>query len=161
MDLVHVSYSIGDALVAGLYKGHPEFGPDVPILVTSFVNRSDLDATSELGLILADHVASRMTQRGYIVLEPKLRRDLSIRQEEGEFLLSRDTEKLHSENGAYAALVGSYTETSNVIDFTAKIVEIRDRKVLASVDVRLPMGKNFRDLLESTNNGTFLEVVAQ
>ena len=163
LDLVRTGYSLSDALVAELRKSHPSFDPNVPILVTSFVNRANLDSTSELGLIISDHVASRLTQHGFTILEPKLRQDLSIRLEEGEFLLSRDIERLHPENGAYAAVVGSYTETLTSVNMTAKIVEIRDRKVLASVDVKMPLGSTSRGLLLETSRKirTQMEVVAQ
>lgn len=161
VDLVRMSYALTDALIAELRKGHPLFDPKVPILVASFVNRSRLNSTSELGLLMADHVASRMTQQGYTVVEPKLRQDFSIREEEGEFLLSRDIERLHQESGAYAAVIGSYTETLYHVDFTTKIVGIRNRKVLASVDVKLPLGQTSRDLLSETGGGTPLEVVDQ
>ena len=161
VDLVRVSYSITDALIAELRHGHPAFDQDLPVLVASFVNRSNLDATSELGLLISDHVASRMTQQGYTIIEPKLRQDLSIRKREGEFILSRDVDRIFQENGAYAVVVGSYTEAVNIVDFTAKIVEIKDRKVLASVDAKLPIEHSFRDLLMGTDRGTQLEVVAR
>lgn len=161
VDYVRTSYAIADSLVTELRKGHPNHDPNVPILVVSFVDRKNLDSTSELGLILADHVASRMTQLGYTIIEPKLRLDLSIRKEEGEFLLSRDIEKLSQENGAYAAVVGSYTETLSAVDMTAKLVEVRDRKVLASVDVKMPLGGESRALLLKTGRQTRMEIVAQ
>ena len=161
VDLIRVGYSIADALIAELRKGHPGFDQEVPILVASFVNRSDLNSSSEMGLLMADHVSSRMTQHGYTVIEPKLRQDLSIRQQEGEFILSRDIERISQENGAYAVVVGSYTTMPNLIDFTAKIVAILDRKSLASVDARLPMAGNFHDLLLTTNRGTDMGVVSR
>ena len=161
VDYVRTSYAIADSLVSELRKGHPRHDPNVPILVVSFVDRKNLDSTSELGLVLADHVASRMTQLGYTIIEPKLRLDLSVRKEEGEFLLSRDIEKISQENGAYAAVVGSYTETLSSVDMTAKLVEVRDRKVLASVDVRMPLEGESRALLLNTGSQTRMEIVAQ
>lgn len=161
LDLVRVGYSIADALVAELRRGHPDIDPDVPILVTSFVNRTNLDASSELGLLMADHVSSRLTQQGFTVVEPRLRQDLSIRSEEGEFILSRDVARLSQETGAYAVVVGSYTELGDTVSMTTKIVEILDRKTLASVDVKLPADARFPDLLLKTGRGTTLEVVAQ
>lgn len=157
-DLVRVSYALADALVAELRKNHPPLGQYQPILVATFVNRSNLDFSSEMGLLMADHVSSRMTQHEYTVLEPKLRKEFSIRKDHGEFMLSRDIDKLFLENKAYAAVVGSYTESRHFLDFTVKIVEIKTRHALASADLRLPLGGNARDLLLNLGGGTKMEV---
>lgn len=161
VDLIRMSHSITDALVAELRKNHPSFHKRKPLLVTSLVNRNNLDTTSELGLLIADHVASRMTQQGYTIIEPKLRKDLSIRKEQGEFILSRDIDKLSQENKAYAVVVGNYTETRDIIDLTAKIIQIKNRQVLASVDAKVPLGITSRDLLINTNSGVSMQVVNQ
>ena len=161
VDLIRMSHSVTDALVAELNKNHPSFHRRKPILVASFVNRNALDDSSELGLLIADHVSSRFTQQGYTVVDPKLRRDLAIRKERGEFILSRDIDKLSQDNKAYAAVVGSYTETLSVLDFTAKIVQIKSRQVLASVDVKIPLGVTTRDLLINSGGGTSMPVVAR
>ncbi|WP_130470609.1 FlgO family outer membrane protein [Candidatus Magnetaquicoccus inordinatus] len=158
-DLIRVGYMLADGLVAELRKNHPPLGYHHPLLVATFVNRSNMDLSSEMGMVMADHVSSRITQHGYTVLEPKLRKEFSIRKEHGEFMLSRDIDKLFQENRAYAAVVGSYTESRSLLDFTVKIVEIKTRHVLASADLRLPLGENARDLLMSLGGGTNMEVV--
>ncbi|MEO5363073.1 MAG: FlgO family outer membrane protein [Magnetococcus sp. DMHC-8] len=158
-DLIRVGYMLADALVAELRKNHPPLGQYQPLLVATFVNRSNLDFSSEMGLLMADHVSSRMTQHAYTILEPKMRKDFSIRKEHGEFMLSRDIDKLFLENKAYAAVVGSYTESRNFLDFTVKVVEIKTRHTLASVDLRLPLGENARDLLLNLGGGSTMEVL--
>ncbi|MBF0162498.1 MAG: hypothetical protein HQL88_09440 [Magnetococcales bacterium] len=160
-DLILVSYMLADALAAEMHKNHPPLGRYQPVLVATFVNRSNLDSSSELGLLMADHVSSRLTQHEYTVLEPKLRKDFSIRKEHGEFMLSRDIDKLFLEDKAYAAVVGSYTESRSLLDFTVKVVEIKSRHVLASVDLRLPLGEDSRDLLLNLGGGTTMEVLSK
>lgn len=158
-DLIHVGYMLADALVAELRKNQPPLGYHHPMLVATFVNRSNMDLTSEMGMVMADHISSRITQHGYTVMEPKLRKEFSIRKEQGELMLSRDIDKLFQENRAYAAVVGSYSESRSLLDFTVKIVEIKTRHVLASADLRLPLGENARDLLMNLGGGTNMEVV--
>ena len=160
-DLILVGYTLADALAAELHKNHPPLGRQQPMLVATFVNRSNLDFSSELGLLMADHVSSRLTQHEYTVLEPKLRKEFSIRKDHGEFLLSRDIDKLFLEDKAYAAVVGSYTESRSLVDFTVKVIEIKTRHVLASVDLRLPLGADGRDLLETLGGGTTMEVLSK
>ncbi|MBF0294081.1 MAG: hypothetical protein HQL96_02745 [Magnetococcales bacterium] len=161
VDLIRMSHALTDALVAELRKNHPSFHQRKPILVTSFVDRSQLDSTSELGNLLSDHVASRFTQQGFTVVEPKLRKSLAIRQNQGEFILSRDIEKISQDNKAYAVVTGTYTETRETLDFTSRIIALNSRQVLASVDAKVPMGPNTRNLLLNLNNGTDMKVVTQ
>ncbi|MEG3639489.1 FlgO family outer membrane protein [Magnetococcus sp. PR-3] len=158
VDLIGMSHQIADALVAELRKNHPSYHRSKPILVTSFVHRSNLDSTSELGLLLSDHIASRITQQGFAVLEPKLRQDLAIRMQQGEFILSRDIEKLSAEYKAYAVVTGNYTRGRTNLDFTTRMIRVNNRQVLASVDAKLPLNPNTEDLLLETG-GPSLSVV--
>ncbi|MBF0173885.1 MAG: hypothetical protein HQL83_10630 [Magnetococcales bacterium] len=159
IDLIRMSHAVTDALVAELRKNHPSFHRRKPILVASFVDRNTLDTSSELGLLISDHVSSRFTQQGFRVVEPKLRENLAIRKDKGDFILSRDVEKLAQENKAYAVVVGTYTETRDLLDFTAKLIQIVDRQVLASVDAKIPLGTTTRDLLLNTGGGTPMSIV--
>ncbi|MBF0423603.1 MAG: hypothetical protein HQL73_11490 [Magnetococcales bacterium] len=159
IDLIRMSHAVTDALVAELRKNHPSFHRRKPILVASFVDRINLDSSSELGVLISDHVSSRFTQQGFRIVEPKLRENLAIRKEKGDFILSRDVEKLAQENKAYAVVVGTYTETRDLLDFTAKLIQIVDRQVLASVDAKIPLGTTTRDLLLNTGGGTPMSIV--
>ncbi|MBF0369659.1 MAG: hypothetical protein HQL52_09410 [Magnetococcales bacterium] len=159
VDLIRMSHALTDALVAELQKNHPSFHRRKPLVVTSFVNRNNLDDSSALGLLISDHVASRFTQQGFSVVEPKLRNDLAIRKEQGEFILSRDIEKLSEENRAYAVVVGNYTEGRDMLDITSKMIQVRTRQVLASIDAKLPLGVQTRDLLVNNGGGPTLTVV--
>lgn len=159
IDLIRMSHAVTDALVAELRKNHPSFHRRKPILVASFVDRNSLDSSSELGLLISDHVSSRFTQQGFRIVEPKLRENLAIRKDKGDFMLSRDVDKLAQENKAYAVVVGTYTETRDLLDFTAKLIQIVDRQVLASVDAKIPLGTTTRDLLLNTGGGTPMSIV--
>ncbi|OSM04273.1 hypothetical protein MAIT1_04143 [Magnetofaba australis IT-1] len=154
VDLVSMSHQIADALVMELRKNHPSYHRAKPIMVTSFVNRSNLDSTSELGLLIADHVSSRITQQGYAVIEPRLRKNLAVRVQEGEFILSRDIKKLTDEYRAYAVVTGSYTRTSDMLHFTTRMIRINNKQTLASVDAKLPLGPTTRELLAETGGPT-------
>jgi TolB-like protein len=161
VDLIRMSHAVADALVAELRKNHPSFHQRKPILVTTFVNRSDLDSSSELGVLISDHVGSRFTQQGYRVVEPRLRNNMAIRKGMGEFILSRDIAKLSADNKAYAVVVGNYTETKSILDFTARLIQIKDRQVLASVDAKIPLGIDVRDLLATQGGGISMTIVNQ
>lgn len=150
VDLVGMSHAIGDALAAELRKNRPNFNKRKPVLATTFVNLGNLDSSSELGLILSDQVAARFTQHGYAMVETKMRSQIAIQPKKGEFILSRDIEKLSHAHKAYAVLVGTYSTGTGVVYLTTKLVQIKNNQVLASVNAKLPMGTTTRDLLIET-----------
>lgn len=161
VDLVSVSHQIADAMVAELRKNHPSFHKRRPILMTTFANLSRLDVSSELGLLMSDQVASRLTQQGFTIVETKMRDQLAIRQNQGEFIMSRDIDKLSQQYQAFAVVVGTYTRSRDTLFLTSRMVNVQDKTVLASVSAKIPMGRSARDLLIETDCCTTLPVVGR
>lgn len=159
IDLVSTSHAIADGLIAELRKNVPSYHPTKPLLMTTFVGLRDLDSSTELGMLLAEQVSSRFTQHGYAIVETRLRGDLSIQPLRGEFILSRELDKLSRQHQAYSVIVGNYTQTRGSLFLTAKIVQLQSRQVLASVDAKLPMEPNTRELLIETSKVPSLRVV--
>ncbi|MBF0309340.1 MAG: hypothetical protein HQL56_07430 [Magnetococcales bacterium] len=159
VDLIHMSHSVADALVAELRKNHPAFSRRKPILVTTFVPLSDLETSSELGMMIADQLSTRMTQQGFAVVEAKLRQELAIRPKQGEFILSRDVEKLAEAYKAFAVVVGNYTRARGLLYLTSRIIQVDNRQILASISAKVPIGATARDLLIETGEGSSLSVV--
>ncbi len=106
--LVKSGYVIADSLVS---KAKVPISNNDTILVASFVNINNLQESSTLGRMLAEHVASRLSQRGYKVIDMRLRTDSVFMQEgKGEFLLSRDLRQVSKNHNASAVVVGTYGE---------------------------------------------------
>ena len=161
VDLISMSHAIADALVAELRKNHPSYRRHKPLMVTSFVDLADMESSTELGLLLSDQIASRMTQHGYSVVEAKLRHELSIKPGQGEFILTRDIEKLSNEYRAFAVVAGNYTLGRDILYLTIRIIRVKDKQVLASVNAKIPMGMGTRDMLVDTASSPSLRVVDQ
>ncbi|MBF0136630.1 MAG: FlgO family outer membrane protein [Magnetococcus sp. DMHC-1] len=143
-DLTESAYAAVDIMVQELEE---RMMPQQTILPVTFVNLDNLEETSSLGRLIARQMASRFTQRGYSMMEVKVRKDLVIRKDEGEFILSREIEKIGQEHKAKALLVGSYTVAQNRIFVNAQIIRLKDKVALASRDFSLGMGSDIRHLL--------------
>lgn len=161
VDLVSVSHQIADAMVAELRKNHPSFHKRRPLLMTTFVNLNRVDVSSELGLLMSDQVASRLTQQGYTIIETKMRDQLAIRHNQGEFILSRDIDKLSQQYQAFGVVVGNYTETRDTVILSTRIIQVQDKMVLASVSAKIPKTRSTRDLLIETDCCATLPVVSR
>lgn len=135
--LVATSYYIADTLENNLK--HP-ISPNDPLLVASFVNVNRLERSSTFGRIISEQIASRFAQKGYKIIEMKLRqKSLFVQKAKGEFLLSRDLRAISKEHNCPAVIVGTYAEGYETLYVSARIVRTSDGVVIASSDYGMPI----------------------
>ncbi|BBO19641.1 MAG: hypothetical protein AMXMBFR31_02510 [Candidatus Desulfobacillus denitrificans] len=120
---------------------------NIPLLVATIVNIDALNQSSRLGRLVSEQIAARLTQRGYNVVEMKLRSNVYIREGTGELLLSRDVRDLSKSHNAQAVVVGNYAVASGYVYLTLKAVAVTDNRVVAAVNYLLPLTENNKALL--------------
>ncbi|MBF0143330.1 MAG: hypothetical protein HQL57_08025 [Magnetococcales bacterium] len=120
------------------------------ILPTSFVNQNDFEKTSPMGRLLASQIASRFTQAGFPVVEIKLRRNLLLQKNRGQFLLSSDLDQIRNTHKVDAVLTGTYLLAETRVHVSAQLVRLKDGVVLAADEFSLPVTKENRALLVET-----------
>mgnify|MGYP001768646774 CR=1 FL=1 len=134
--LLDYAYKAGDHLHAQLSGGE---AASYPMLAASFVDSSTMQTSSDLGRLLSEQVASRLSQRGYSVTEIQLRSDqLRVDPAGGVFALSRDLAEINPDAPAYSILVGTYTVVGRQIYVNARVLRTADGIALASSDFSLP-----------------------
>ena len=140
-DLIALNQQAADALlqVRGL-------DPAQPLLVASFVNLDALTESSRLGRLFSEQVAGRLANRGYAVIELKLRDNLFFKQE-GAMLLSRELREVSQAHQAQAVVVGTYTASPLMLYVSLKLVATPGNRVLAAHDYAVAMDANVRGLL--------------
>ena len=135
--LVAASYYIADTLENNLKQ---PICPNEPLLVATFVNVNNLERSSSFGRIISEQIASRFVQKGYKIIEMKLReKSLFVQQAKGEFLLSRDLRAISKEHNCPAVIVGTYAEGYKTLYVSARIVRTSDGVVVASSDYGMPV----------------------
>ncbi|MFO1352369.1 MAG: FlgO family outer membrane protein [Gammaproteobacteria bacterium] len=145
-DLVSQSYSAADALVeqAPWLKDNRQ-----PLLTATFVDINALENSSALGRIVAEQVSSRFAQKGFTMIEMKLRTNIFIKNNGGEFALSREVRSLSQVHNAVAVIAGTYAVGRNSVYVNARLIRAADNLILASYDYSLPIGPDTRALLAS------------
>lgn len=139
-DLIQFSYGIAEHLTQRAYPPLVPRHPDMPILVTTFVDNNDLQQTSRLGRSLQEHVASGLVQLGYTVRELKVAKTLRIEPKSGETILSRDLSQLHDDGQqVQAILVGTISRTNRILYISARLINPVNNNIIASDDYRLCM----------------------
>jgi len=151
--LMEANHRAVQQLLASIPAGRG-ISKEQPIIVATVVDVDNLGG-SRLGRLLAEQVATRMTNEGYSVAELKLRGKVFVKNGEGELMLSREVKELSAGQRAQAVLVGTYAEStggfygggSGCLFVTLKLVGVMDNLVIAAHDYVLPMDSNVRSLL--------------
>lgn len=134
--LITMSYKAADHMHGQLSGGEVA---GYPMLAASFVDSGNVENTNDLGRLLSEQIASRLSQLGYSVTEIQLRSDeLSVRPDGGVFALSRDVSVINADAPAYSVLVGTYTIIERQIYVNARVLRASDGVALASSDFSLP-----------------------
>lgn len=144
-NIIKENYAATDALIKNL-KFPVSRGET--IVVASFVSVDDLTESSAFGRILAEQTATRLSALGYHVIELKLRRNIFIKEQGGEFLLSRDVRSLADSYNAQAVVVGTYAVADTVVYVTNRMVRPADNRILGAHDFTIKLRSDVKKLLD-------------
>ncbi|PIE83242.1 MAG: hypothetical protein CSA09_02875 [Candidatus Contendobacter odensis] len=143
-DLVSANYRAADALLAHVpwLKEKRE-----PLLSATFVDINDLEISSALGRVIGEQIGSRFAQEGFTVVEVKMRSNIFVAQQAGEFMLSRSIREISQSQNAAAVIVGTYAIGRQSVFVNARLIRATDNLVLSAYDYVLPMGPDVRALV--------------
>lgn len=141
-NLIDFSHQIADNLVERSMPPLVPMHPDLPIMVTTFVDNNDLTKSVRFGKLVQEHIASRMVQLGYSVREIKLTRTINIDPKLGETVLSRDLTKISGDIQAQAILAGTYSRSDRMLYISARLISPENSNIIASYDTQLYMDDN-------------------
>lgn len=121
-----------------LLAGSGPLNKNVPVIVATLVDIDKLEETSRLGRVVSEQVATRLSQKGYKPIELKLRDNLFIRQNGGEFLLSREIKDIAASHKTESVIVGTYSPSDSYVYINLKVIDTKDNTVRAAHDYALP-----------------------
>ncbi|TDA63259.1 hypothetical protein E0765_07805 [Sulfuricurvum sp. IAE1] len=143
-NLINESYTAADKLID---RSIPPISPASPVLIATLTDVQSLEDTSLFGKTVSEQISSRLVQRGYKVVELKLRKAVLVNSDRGELLLSRIAQDIAKEHDAQYAMVGTYSIGNYLIYVSAKIVKLSDNTIISTYNYKLPLGANNRKLL--------------
>ena len=121
--------------------------PSQPVLIATLVNNDDLADTSTFGRSFQNNIVAGFVDRGYTVKEVKLRRDMLVEREKGEFMLTRDLREMASKQNAQAIVVGTYAMANRVMYLSVRLVNPMDQAIRAAYEDRLTLDENSLKML--------------
>ncbi|MDO9142610.1 MAG: FlgO family outer membrane protein [Methylobacter sp.] len=118
-----------------------------PLIAASFVNINNLSESSALGRSISQQFATVFTSNGYQVFELLLRKDIYVKQDSGEFMLSRELKDISNSHHAQAVIVGTYAVGETRVYITAKVINADSGIVISAQDYSIPIDKDTKTLL--------------
>ena len=146
-NLVRVSYDLADSLILNLRE---PLARDKTILVASFVDVRYMQRSSNFGRMMAEYICSRLGQKGYKVIEIKLRNAVYVKEKGGEFLLSRAVKEISDAHDAQAVVVGTYAQAMTNVYISTRVVQADNGEIISSCDIKLPLDIGLRSMLHSS-----------
>jgi len=104
------------------------------ITVTSFVNLTQLQKTSQLGRILGESLYSELFIRGFNITDFRGQHAISVNNN-GEFYITRNITKLTPEVPNTYVLVGTYSQIDQNIIINARVLDNKTGKIVSSARV--------------------------
>jgi TolB-like protein len=156
IDMVATNYAAADKLIINAKQ---EINDKQRILVTTIADLNNLNDSAPLGRLIGEQLASRITERGYQVVEVRLQDSVSLVPYTGEFILSRGVRELRELGRAQTVsriVTGTYTVAEETIFVTLKILDFWDSKAIASYTYTLPITKDINNLLRKTKSWWWL-----
>lgn len=142
--LINANYEAADRLIT---TSHRPLSPAIPIVVATIVRLDNLEQSSSLGRLVSEQVSSRFTQRGYSIVELKMRGSIFFKGSEGTFLLSPELRDIAKSHSAQAVVVGTYSVARDYVFINIKLVESAENRVVASYDYQIPIAGQVEALL--------------
>lgn len=143
-NLVKISYGTADFLIKNIST---QLDRENPILISSLVDINNIEQSSPLGRIMSDQIGSRLAQKGFVIMEVKLRESLYVKKQGGEFLLSRSVRDISKFHNAQAMLVGTYAQGMDRIYISTRILSAEKGQIISSYDFSIPLTDNLEYLI--------------
>lgn len=129
-----------------------------PFIVATIVSIDQLEESSSFGRLVSEQISSRMVELGQNVVELKIRSSIFMKQNEGEFLLTREIKEVANEHKAQAVVVGTYTVSSSLVFVNLKLVDPSNSAILATYDYAHPMNAQIKSMLQKPGNDQKLAI---
>ena len=117
------------------------------VMVGTFVNMSQLYATSSLGRFVSEQMITELQKEGVEVVEVRKTPSIMMSSNDGVFGLSTDMDELSLVHNAQAIVLGTYTAVGGEIFINARLLRNSDNMVLSTGSLSYPMDKMAQALL--------------
>ena len=102
-----------------------------PVLITSFVRLDKFDETTEFGRIVSESLIDELSNRGFNIIEFRGQLAVSL-NENGEYFISRKTNKIKSKIPNTYVVVGTYSRQYGKVMLNARVIDNITGKIIST-----------------------------
>lgn len=111
-----------------------QYRQEGPILLSTLVDLNTMKSDAQFGRVMSEQVGNRLARLGYPIVEMRLRDSISVQENVGELMLSRQIQELAKLHKSPLAVVGTYTETLNQTVVNLRVVRAKDGVIVTASD---------------------------
>jgi hypothetical protein len=131
-----------------LFASFSSQGEDAQLAVpTCFVNLDDFTSTSSLGRLMAEQMFYECNRRGMAVQEYRMTEDVTLLEQDGEFVLTRDGSLSANKISATQVILGTYSFGRDNIFINARVCDLENGRVLSAAMKVMPQNMVTRRML--------------
>jgi len=140
-------FGIGEDLALQLTTNLARSGSGKRLILATFVNIDDLYETSGFGRTIAESLATRLFRHGFGVVEVRKSKELLVKSNAGELILTRDASLIADQHPASAIVVGTYSLTPNSVILNVRMLDCVSQEVLSVAGMEIQRTRNINYLL--------------
>lgn len=107
------------------------------VLMTTIVPVEDLGKATSFGRLCTEQLMTELHNRGFEVIEARKTGEYIIRDQEGEFSLSREGRMISEEHKADAVLVGAFSRSGDSVLVNVRLVSSLDAGVVSAASAMM------------------------
>lgn len=138
---------LAEQLIAGIRDDSLKGAVALPV---SFVNLDDMNQSSSFGRYVAEQLFYEFNQRGFPVREYRIPGNISLREKEGEFYLSRALGEMGVATSGTVIVAGTYYYDPQAVFVNARLLRPSDGRVLRTANMVLQNNSLTRRMLSSS-----------
>lgn len=120
------------------------------VAIVCAVPLSDLKRETEFGRMVAEYYLTDLADRGILVKELRLGKDINILPQSGEFILSQNIGELANESPALDyVVVSTFTNTQKALILQGRMISLQSGLVKTSWRYNIPLNRELTALLDA------------
>ena len=151
-------FGIGENLARQLEYNHRQRLRGEQVIMTALVPLDSLDAPSDFGLVMSEALATQLFHRGVEVVETRKAHSLMVVNEKGEFILSRNGEKIARDQQASAIIAGTYSLTPQTVIVNVRLLGAVGNEVRSVAGIEIQRSPAINALLAKGKAGSSVEL---
>ncbi len=109
------------------------------IIIGTIQDLNNLDKTNDLGRLISECLIYNLQVKGFVVKDIRLLHNIVIKTKKGEFVLSRDAQKLRHDIKANYILVGTYALADEGVVVNLRLLDFNSLVVISTAQTIIPI----------------------